>query len=92
MYICESHSDQSNLPTIQTPTPGRPYEHKVNIPDGTTASVETGPEGIVFDNKTNKLTWNIPIHQEQGKEVKIVLLLTSDDGEEDYKLIKIFIP
>jgi len=74
------------------PAPGNLYRQKIELDKSTNPQLESGPEGAKLDLTKGELVWEIPENQERGKEATFIIGYTKKDGEQDYKLIKIYIP
>jgi hypothetical protein len=73
-------------------TPGKPFEKKLILPEGATATLENGPAGLTFDPATLTVRWQVPATQARGQAVQVLLLVKKADGSQDYQVEKIPVP
>ncbi|HSJ02956.1 MAG: hypothetical protein ACAI34_07750, partial [Verrucomicrobium sp.] len=72
--------------------PGQPFSRKLFLPEGATATLESGPAGMTVEPGTPKLVWSVPAGQSRGEVVQVILLIRKADGSTDYQIEKISVP
>jgi len=77
---------------VQKPIPGKIYKQKVNIENATDIVLESGPDGSKYDVESNELIWDVDDKEERDREVSFVLSYKDSGGNQQYELIKVYIP
>jgi len=78
--------------TAEFAQPGRRYTRALKLPDGSAVAVQSGPDGLVYDDKSQSLIWDVPVSTRRPQLVRVILLLTAADGKQTYDVEKISVP
>lgn len=72
--------------------PGKSFARKLNLPEGSTVTVQSGPAGLRVDEKTNTLLWDVPQDFKTGQTLQVIMLIKKPDSTEEYAVEKITVP
>lgn len=72
------------VPTVSVAIAGKRFQRQLSIPKDSTVSIESGPNGLSYDQGTNSLIWNVPSDLKSDEEVQVLILAKFPDGKQDY--------
>jgi len=72
--------------------PGKRFERKLEVADGSTVTIQSGPPGLKYDPVGKLLTWDVPADTKTAQIIQVIMLVKGADAKEAYVVEKISVP
>ena len=78
-----------NSATDAAAHPGKLFERKLTIADGSKVTIQSGPPGLKYDNQKKSLSWDVPPDFKSAQMIQVIMLVTPPGQKPGYVIEKV---